>query len=84
MCRKLPLQFANYGLFIPNEEGTFDIFQKKNGYYYVSFHGYDGVNGYRGIAKTADWIHWIAGQDDLPQDAIFNPLVGKPQKKNFD
>jgi hypothetical protein len=83
VCRKLPLQFANYGLFIPNEEGTFDIFQKKNGYYYVSFHGYDGVNGYRGIAKTADWIHWIAGQDDLPQDAIFNPLVATNWRENW-
>lgn len=75
ICHLLPQKLPQY-LTIPNQEGTFDIFQKQNGYFYVSFHGYDNINGYRGIAKTNNWINWIAAQDDLPSDAIFEPLIG--------
>ncbi|MEA3354867.1 MAG: hypothetical protein U9Q63_00055 [Patescibacteria group bacterium] len=40
------------------DEGTFDIFDYKDGFYFVSFHGFDGVNGYRGIAKTMNFQNW--------------------------
>lgn len=53
-------------------EGTFDIFYFDGTYYYVSFHGYDNVRGYRGIAKTKDFINWIAGDvsQGVPNDAF--------------
>lgn len=62
------------------DEGTFDILEpKQNGYYYVSFHGYvysgpGKGQGVRGLAKTPDFITWIAGNqngiDQVPNDAI--------------
>ncbi|MBI3713557.1 MAG: hypothetical protein HY253_11440 [Burkholderiales bacterium] len=67
------------------EEGTFNIIQFDGVYFWVSFHGaYDtGIAipgdthrtlGFRGIAKTKDFISWIAGDaaPDLPNDAIFS------------
>ena len=56
------------------DEGTFDIFEFDGTYYYVDFHGYDGKNGYRGIAKTKDFITWIAGDEaqGVPKDAILD------------
>lgn len=54
------------------DEGTFNIFRKDSaGYFWVSFHGYDGTRGYRGIAKTTDFVNWIAGDSSLgvPADA---------------
>lgn len=56
------------------DEGTFDIFRYDGLYYWVSFHGYDGVRGYRGIAKTIDFVNWVAGDPayDLPADAILS------------
>lgn len=44
-----------WGIF---DEGTFDIFDYQNGYYYVDFHGTDGIRGYRGLAKTKDFQLW--------------------------
>jgi hypothetical protein len=59
-----------------SEAGTFDIFQKSNGYYYVGFHGaYNDAGrgmGFRGIAKTRDFVNWEAGKGDLPSDSIFD------------
>lgn len=40
------------------DEGTFDIVELRNDYYFVTFHGYDGINGYRSIAKTKDFDNW--------------------------
>lgn len=59
----------------PVDEGTFDIFQYDGRYYWVSFHGFDGINGFRGIAKTADFHSWIAGSSyqGVPTDAVLNP-----------
>ena len=54
------------------DEGTFNIFQFDGTFYWVSFHGYDGVRGYRGIAKTRDFVSWIAGDtaQGVPGDAV--------------
>ncbi|MFK4761498.1 hypothetical protein ACI3KS_11235 [Microbacterium sp. ZW T5_45] len=56
------------------DEGTFNIFRFDGTYYWVGFHGFDGVNGYRGIAKTADFETWIAGDpaQGTPADAVFD------------
>ena len=57
------------------DEGTFDIFAWDGTYYWVHFHGYDGVRGYRGVAKTRDFVTWVSGDQGqgLPDDAIFDP-----------
>ena len=57
-----------------HDEGTFDIFHYDGTYYWVAFHGYDDINGYRGIAKTTDFVTWIAGDasEGLPTDASFD------------
>ncbi|TLS53910.1 hypothetical protein FE782_00715 [Paenibacillus antri] len=54
------------------DEGTFNIFQFDGTYYWVAFHGYDGIRGYRGIAKTSDFQAWIAGDPSqgVPNDAV--------------
>src|SRR5262249_38397015 len=62
------------------DEGTFDIFQFDGTYYWVTFHGISAVagtsniRGYRGMAKTTDFVNWIAGNatQGLPTDAIFD------------
>jgi hypothetical protein len=58
-----------------NGEGTPDIVEKKNGYYYVTFHGWDpkAVRSYRGVAKTRDFHDWIVDGPELPNDAILAP-----------
>jgi hypothetical protein len=55
------------------DEGTPDIVYKKDGYFYVTFHGYDyhAKNGFRGVAKTVDFHHWIEVGADLPNGPIF-------------
>lgn len=56
-----------------HDEGTFNVFARdSSGYYFVGFHGFDGTNGYRGIAKTPDFVTWIAGDpaQGVPSDAI--------------
>lgn len=50
------------------DEGTFDIFDYQSGYYFVDLHGYDGINGYRGIAKTPDFQSWEAVAPDAVLD----------------
>lgn len=56
------------------DEGTYNIFRYDGGYYFVSFHGFDDTRGYRGIAKTADFINWIAGDENqgVPKDAVLD------------
>jgi hypothetical protein len=55
------------------EEGTPRIELYKDGNYYVSFHGYSQSTGegFRGMAKTADFKTWITSGSDLPSGAIF-------------
>jgi hypothetical protein len=54
-------------------EGTPDIVSKRNGYFYVTFHGLNPATkqGFRGVAKTADFHHWITAGPDLPAAPIF-------------
>jgi hypothetical protein len=68
------------------DEGTPEILKKQDGYFYVTFHGAHVdqrsiriggaarpvVTGYRGVAKTRDWRHWITSAD-LPADALWSP-----------
>jgi hypothetical protein len=58
------------------DEGTFNIFLAEGGFYYVSFHGFDGVRGYRGIARTSDFVTWDAGDPaaGVPTDAVLDRL----------
>jgi hypothetical protein len=57
-------------------EGTLDIFKYDGQFFWVSFHGYDNVKGYRGIAKTQDFLpgHWIVDNpaQGVPNDTIFD------------
>jgi hypothetical protein len=56
------------------DEGTFHFIERRGEHYYVTMHGYDGVHGYAGIARSADLIHWEAGDPahGTPADAIFD------------
>ncbi|GAC1393314.1 MAG: hypothetical protein NVSMB47_00390 [Polyangiales bacterium] len=56
-----------------HDEGTFDIVEWDGSDYWVTFHGFDGVRGYRGVAKTPDFVSWRAGDvgAGLPADAIY-------------
>jgi len=57
------------------DEGTFDIFHYDGNYYFVAFHGEDEAHhGFRSIAKTPDFINWIAGDESqgVPKDAILD------------
>lgn len=50
------------------DEGTPEILYKKNGYFYVSFHGFrasDG-HGFRGTAKTRDFRTFVTDAPDVP------------------
>ena len=56
-------------------EGTPEISQKANGFYYVTFHGVHVrpvAAAYRGMAKTPDFHTWITSDKDLPNDAIWS------------
>ncbi len=63
------------------QEGTPEIVQKIDGYYYVTFHGAHlikkgeppTVAGYRGIAKTRDWRTWITSDSDISGNVIWSP-----------
>ncbi|WP_375386086.1 sialidase family protein [uncultured Microbacterium sp.] len=59
---------------VVGDEGTWDIFDFDGTYYWVAFHGFDGTNGYRGIAKTTNFTTWIAGDpaQGVPTDAFFD------------
>lgn len=56
------------------DEGTFDIIDKVDGWYYVAMHGYNPSNQYgvRGIAKTQNFRQFVAGDSaqGVPTDAI--------------
>gem|GEM_PF-1370868 len=56
------------------DEGTYDIFRHDGQYYYVSFHGFSNPLGFRGIAKTSDFVTWIAGDSSqgVPDDAVLD------------
>ncbi|MDQ3231224.1 MAG: hypothetical protein M3Q07_05335 [Pseudobdellovibrionaceae bacterium] len=55
------------------DEGTPEIMYKRNGYYFVSFHGYHSSSGtgYRGVAKTTDFMNWLTIAPDLPGGPMF-------------
>lgn len=59
-------------------EGTFDIFEKKSGYFYVAFHGFDIEKnlGYRGIGRTQDFVTWQLGNENsaVPADAVLDKV----------
>ena len=58
-------------------EGTPDIpFKDEAGYYYVTFHGWDPVDGQaaRGVAKTKDFVSWLTNGAGLPGDAMFTSI----------
>jgi hypothetical protein len=56
------------------DEGTFNIFKYDGTSFWVGFHGYDGVRGYRGIAKTTNFVTWVAGDPNqgVPGDAMLD------------
>ncbi|CAF1186692.1 unnamed protein product [Didymodactylos carnosus] len=58
------------------DEGTPEIVEKINGWFYVTFHGWDGPNNKaaRGIARTRDFVNYDVAGYDLPDDAIFSSL----------
>jgi len=47
---------------------------KRNGFFYVTFHGYDyaAIKSARGVAKTPDFVNWLVFGYDLPGDSIFS------------
>jgi hypothetical protein len=58
-----------------SQEGTFNVFDRDDGSWWVGFHGYDGKYGYRGLARTTsfrrdDWK--VGGEDGTPADAIMD------------
>ncbi|AKU24164.1 hypothetical protein [Massilia sp. NR 4-1] len=68
------------------DEGTFNIFrQDASGYFWVSFHGFDGKYGYRGIAKTTDFKTWIAGNPayGVPADATLSARDGANWRESW-
>lgn len=50
------------------DEGTFDIFDFVDGYYFIDYHGFDGKHGYRGVIKTKDFHIW----EVVTHDSILN------------
>lgn len=55
------------------EEGTFNVFRFDGQGWWVGFHGYDGTQGLRGIARTTDFSRegWeVDGAGGTPGDAI--------------
>lgn len=59
-----------------SDEGTFHFIEHDGNHHYIGFHGFDGVNGYTSVAKTADFEQWIAGNTaaGVPADAIFDKV----------
>lgn len=58
-------------------EGTPEIVMKdSDGYYYVTFHGWDPTHdkSARGVAKTQDFVHWLTAGTNLPGDALFTSV----------
>ncbi|CAF5215411.1 unnamed protein product, partial [Rotaria magnacalcarata] len=58
------------------DEGTPEIIQKVNGWFYITFHGWDAPNNKaaRGIARTRDFVNYDVAGYDLPNDALFSSL----------
>jgi hypothetical protein len=56
------------------DEGTFNIFDYDGRDFWISFHGWDGANGFRGIAKTPDFRRFVADRPEagVPTDAILD------------
>jgi hypothetical protein len=55
------------------DEGTFSLLPDDRGGWWVGFHGYDGVHGYRGIARTETFRRdgWqVDGAGGTPTDAV--------------
>lgn len=55
------------------DEGTYHIVEKIDGYFFVTFHGYDyqRKQAARGVARTKDFEQWDVTGGGLPGDAIF-------------
>lgn len=83
-CTTPPSEWPSF-LVPVKEEGTFNIFrQDDDGVFYVSFHGYDNVNGYRGLAKTRNFHDWFVGATaGLAGDSIFDPYVANSWRENW-
>lgn len=62
------------------DEGTFDIVEKVDGWFYVTFHGYDGKNGYRGIARTRNFVDW---NTSTPNGEFTDVLFDKSDLENW-
>jgi hypothetical protein len=58
------------------DEGTPDIVEKSDSWFYVTFHGYDYniKKSARGVAKTRDFVTWEVSGYRLPDDAIFSSI----------
>jgi hypothetical protein len=58
------------------DEGTFNVFAFDGSDYWIGFHGFDGVDGYRGIGKTPNFAGGSYLVDDaapgLPTDSVFD------------
>jgi hypothetical protein len=56
------------------DEGTFNIFDHRDDSYWISFHGSDGTQGFRGIARTDDFRRFVVDRPDegVPSDAILD------------
>lgn len=58
------------------DEGTPDIFAKRNGIFLISMHGFDpgSRRGFRGVVATRDFSHWRVSGSGLPNDASLSSL----------
>lgn len=71
------------------DEGTFNIFRFDGTHYWISFHGTDGVRGYRGIAKTTNFLTYYAGGanggtgEATPVDAILDKNDGNAWRETW-
>jgi hypothetical protein len=66
------------------DEGTYEIFKYDGTYYWVGFHGFNGTYGFRGVAKTTNFVDWIAGDpaQGVPGDAVLGPSDATPWREN--
>lgn len=53
-----------------SDEGTPEILYKKDGYFYVTFHGFLAPKGYRGMARTKDFVSFETTGGNIPQGAF--------------
>jgi hypothetical protein len=53
------------------EEGTPEIIAKRSGWYYITFHGFKNPKGYRGIARTRDFITYDVNGADMADGPLF-------------